>query len=136
MIVYDTNRFPYAEFGVGIPRQVRMIVAPELSGKDGISLVHTSIPAHAVSEGHIHEDFDEYIFFCMAGKVIVDEVEYDVPEQGVVHARAGSKHECIISHPIETLRLFCVFVPSLKPYGKYFDLIQDTKVYIQMINKK
>ena len=29
-----------------------------------------------------------------------------------------------------TLNLFCVFVPPLKPYGKYFGLIKETKAYL------
>ncbi|MDD5017908.1 MAG: hypothetical protein PHO15_07415 [Eubacteriales bacterium] len=130
MVVYDTMSFPFAEFGEGLIREIRIIVAPELSDEDHLSLVHTSIPPYAVSEGHIHEDFDEYIFFNTAGKVIVDGVEYDVPSQGVVHAKAGSQHECINIHPNKTLRLLCIFVPSLKPYGKYLELIEDTKNFL------
>src|SRR5664279_5281756 len=102
MIVYDTMSFPFAEFGKGILREVRIIVAPELSDENHISIVHTSIPAHAVSEGHIHEDFDEYILFVTTGEVIVDGVKYNVPAQGVVHIKAGLKHECININPTDT----------------------------------
>ena len=130
-MVYNITDFPFAEFGEeGKTRKVRLVVSPETTGEERLSLVFTSVPAGAISEGHVHEDFDEYIYFDIGGKVILDGKTFDVPEHGLVHAKAGVKHECVNTHPGKTLNLFCVFVPPLKPYGKYTDLITATKTYL------
>jgi len=130
-MVYNTTAFPFAEFGEeGKTRKVRLVVSPETTGEKRLSIVFTSVPAGAISEGHIHEDFDEYIHFDIGGKVSLDGKTFDVPEHGLVHAKAGVKHECVNTHTDKTLNLFCVFVPPLKPYGKYPDLIKATQAYL------
>jgi quercetin dioxygenase-like cupin family protein len=135
-MVYDILDFPYAEFGEeGKTRQVRLVVSPETTGEKRLSLVYTTVPPGAVSEGHIHADFDEYIFFDIGGKLILDGKSFDVPEKGLVHAKAGQKHECINTSPDRQLGLFCVFAPPLKPYGKYPALITSTKKYLEEHNK-
>ena len=58
---------------------MRLIVSPQTTGEERVSIVYTSVPPGAVSEGHIHEDFDEYIHFDIAGRVIVDGEAYEVP---------------------------------------------------------
>ena len=129
-MLYNTMEFPFEEFGEGITRCVRLIVSPQTTDEQNLSLVYTIIPSGAVSEGHIHSDFDEYIFFESAGRAILDGVEIEVPSKAVLHAKAGIKHECINTSEQEDLRLFCVFVPPLKPYGKYDSLIEKTKKYL------
>lgn len=131
MVIYKTMEFPCEEFGEGIVREVRLLASPQTTGENRLSIVHTTIPAHAISEGHVHPDFDEYIYFNIAGKAILDGVEYAVPEKGMVHAKAGVKHECINTSEDETLALFCVFVPPLKPYGAYPALIEKTKKFLK-----
>ena len=134
-MVYNTTDFPFASFGEeGKTRKVRLIVSPQTTGEQQLSIVYTSVPPGAVSEGHIHGDFDEYIHFDIAGKVILDGKSFDVPEKGLVHAKAGVKHECANISVEKTLNLFCVFVPPLKPYGKYPELIKDTNAYLEKKN--
>lgn len=129
MDIIKTTELPFAAFGEGITRQVRLVVSPETTGEKRMSLVHTTIPPGAKSEGHIHDDFDEYILFQDAGVAILDGVEHNVPAQGVVHARKGVWHECVNTSPEKTLILFCIFLPSLVPYGAYPELIRETRKY-------
>ncbi len=129
-IIYDCNDFPAECFGEGIVREVRLIVAPETTGDERLRIVTATVPAGAVSEGHVHPDADEYILFDIPGKVILDGVEHDVPANGLVHAISGVKHECVNTHPEKTLNLYCVFVPAFKPYGAYPALIEKTKKYL------
>ena len=129
-MLYNTMEFPFEEFGEDVKRCVRLIVAPQTTGEQSLSLVYTVIPPGAVSEGHIHPDFDEYIFFESAGRAILNGAEFEVPSKSVLHAKAGIKHECINISEQEELRLFCVFVPPLKPYGKYDSLIEKTNSYL------
>lgn len=129
-IIYDCKDFPAEYFGEGIVREVRLIVSPETTGDERLRIVTATVPAGAVSEGHVHPDADEYIMFDIAGKVILDGVEHEVPAGGLVHAISGVKHECVNTHPEKTLNLFCVFVPAFKPYGAYPQLIEKTKAYL------
>jgi len=129
-IIYDCNAFPAQLFGEGIVREVRLIAAPETTGEERIRIVTTTIPSGGVSEGHIHPDADEYIYFDIGGKCILDGVEHDVPAGGMVHAITGVKHECSNPDPERTLHLLCIFVPAFKPYGAYPELIEKTKKYL------
>ena len=130
-MIINTMDFPFEEFGEGITRHVRLLVSPQTTGEKRISLVYTIIPAGAVSEGHIHPDCDEYIFFESAGRAILDGETFDVPAKAVLHAKAGVKHECVNISKDEDLRLFCVFTPSLKPYANYTPLIEKTNEYLK-----
>ena len=129
-MLYNTMNFPFEEFGEGITRQVRLVASPQTTGEERVSLVYTIVPPGAVSEGHVHPDFDEYIFFESAGHAIFDGEPFDVPAKAVLHVKAGVKHECMNISECEDLRLFCVFVPPLKPYAKYDALIARTKAYL------
>ena len=129
-MVYNSMDFPYAEFGEEIKREVRLVISPQTTGETRLSLVLTTLPAGAVSEGHVHDDFDEYIYFDIGGKVLLDGLAADVPPQGIVHAKAGVNHECVNASESDTLHLVCVFVPPLKPYGKYGGLIEQTNAYL------
>ena len=129
-MLYDTMRFPYEAFGEGVTRQVRLVVSPQTTGEDRASLVYTIVPPGGLSEGHIHPDFDEYIFFESKGRAVLNGETFDVPAKAVVHARAGVRHECVNTSGGEDLRLFCVFLPPLKPYGKYGSLIEKTNAHL------
>jgi quercetin dioxygenase-like cupin family protein len=133
MDIYKTMKLPCAEFGEGKKRQVRIIASPETTGEKNVTLVHVTIPAGGKSEGHSHAGYDEYILFESSGRAILDGVPYDVPPQGVVHARRGVVHECINTSQAEPLMLFCVFTPPLVPYGAYPFLIQETKEYLKQL---
>ena len=135
-MIYDTMNLPHEEFGQGVTRQVRLIASPETTGETRVSLVYTIVPPGAVSEGHIHADFDEYIFFESKGQAVLDGKAFDVPAKAVVHAAAGMAHECRNTSTEEDLRLFCVFVPPLKPYGGYDALIAETNAYLKGMGMK
>lgn len=132
-IIYDCNSFPAQLFGEGIVREVRLIASPETTGEERIRIVSCTIPAGGISEGHIHPDADEYIYFDIPGKAVLDDVEYDVPAGGIVHAITGVKHECRNSDPERALHLLCLFVPAFKPYGAYPELIEKTQKYLATI---
>ena len=129
-IIYDCNSFPAQLFGEGIVRQVRLIASPETTGEERIRIVTCTVPAGGISEGHIHPDADEYIYFDIGGSAKLDDVEYPVPPKGLLHAKAGIKHECINTSETKILTLYCVFVPHLKPYGSYPELIKLTNEYL------
>ncbi len=122
--------FPPEKFGTDPIREVRLIVSPETTGEDAIRIVHCTLPPHAISEGHVHPDCDEYIYFDIGGVAELDGEEFPVPPMGLVHAKQGVKHECRNTSDTETLILYCVFTPAFKPYGAYPSLIEKTKEYL------
>lgn len=132
-MLINTMEHPYEEFGEDIKRHVRLIVSPQTTGEKNVSLVYTIIQPGGVSEGHVHNDCDEYIYFESEGRAVLDGKETDVPASGVIHAKAGVKHECANTSLEEELRLFCVFTPALKPYGKYESLIPRTNEYLSSL---
>ncbi len=130
MIVYNTNDFPYVEFGEGLTRKVRMLVSPETTGDERANIVVVTVPPEGVSDAHIHDTNDEYIWFDIGGKALIDGVEYQVHEKGMVLAPKGQSHECVNLSKDKDLTLVCFFLPAFTPYGKYPELIQKTKQYI------
>ena len=128
--IIDIMEHPCVYFGEEPFREIRMPVSPYTTGEEHISIVHCTLPPKSVSEGHVHDDCDEYIYFDIGGSAKLDDVEYPMPPMGLLHARAGIKHECINTSETEVLTLYCVFVPHLKPYGKYPELIDMTKGYL------
>lgn len=133
-IVYDCTNFPAVSFGDDIVREVRLIAAPETTGEERIRIVMSTLPAGAATGAHAHPDADEYILFNISGKIVLDDLERDVPANGLVHVLSGVAHECINTDPEKTLNLFCVFVPAFEPYGSYPDLIAKTKKYLNGSN--
>jgi len=132
MTLFDTKAFPFLSFGEGAShREVRLVVSPQTTGEKRLSIVHTTVPPGCMSQGHAHDGFDEYIYFDIGGKAIVDGKEYEVPPMGLLHARSGQVHECVNLSPDKTLSLLCVFVPPLTPYGRYPQLIEDTKAFLE-----
>lgn len=131
MTLFDIKSFPYQAFGEGSStREVRLIVSPQTTGEERLSIVHTTVPPDCMSQGHTHAGFDEYIYFDIGGQAVIDGTRYDVPPMGLIHARAGEIHECINTNKEKALVLFCVFVPPLKPYGPYPVLIEKTNAYL------
>ncbi len=132
MTLFDIRSFPYQAFGEGASsREVRLVVSPQTTGEERLSIVHTTVPPGGMSPGHLHEAFDEYIYFDIGGEAVIGKKRLQVPPMGLVHARAGETHECVNTSQDRTLTLLCVFVPPLIPYGPYPALIDKTNAYLQ-----
>jgi len=135
MYVLNIDDFPYVEFGENPKRQIRLIMSPQTLKEDRLSIVHVVIPPYGVSEGHVHEDSDEIIYFDKDGKALLDGKEYYIKRNSILLAPKGKVHECINISSSENLNLLCIFVPPLKPYGLYPELIKKTGQFIENLNK-
>jgi len=131
MYVYNTDEFPYVEFGDEIKRQIRLVFSPDIGNEKSINIVICNIPPGGISEGHVHEDSDEIIHFGIAGEVKIDGETFPVPKNSFVLAPKGSNHECVNTSADEEMQLICIFLPAFKAYGKYPDLIDKTKEYLK-----
>jgi uncharacterized cupin superfamily protein len=131
MKILEIDKMPYVEFGRGIKRRVRIVVSPQTTGEDKVGIVYVNIPPGGKSEGHVHNDCDEYIKFDADGAVILDGVRQEVKKGSLIHAVKGVNHECVNTSSHGELNLFCVFVPPFEPYGSFPELIEKTKEYLK-----
>jgi len=136
MKVFNLEQFPFAEFGESPSRKVRLLVSPQTTGEQRCSVVICSVPPGGISEGHVHSESDEYIYFDIGGRFIVNGEEYEVKEKSMALAPKGTIHECINTVKDKELTLVCFFLPSFEPYGKYPELIEKTKDFIERLDKK
>jgi quercetin dioxygenase-like cupin family protein len=136
MKVFNLKDFPFAEFGENPTRLIRLLVSPQTTGEQRCSIVIGSIPPGGISEGHTHNESDEYIYFDIGGKFIVDKEEYEVKEKSIAFAPRGAIHECINTARDKILTLVCFFLPAFEPYGKYPELIEKTREFIKKKEQK
>jgi oxalate decarboxylase/phosphoglucose isomerase-like protein (cupin superfamily) len=136
MDVYNFQDFPFIEFGENPARKIRLLVSPQTTGEQRCSIVISSLSPGAISEGHIHEESDEYIYFDIGGKFIAGKKEYEVKEKSVAFAPKGTMHVCLNTTTDKELTLVCFFLPPFTPYGKYPELIKQTKEYIEKEDNK
>jgi len=131
MNIFDVEKLPYAEFGSIIKRKVRLVISPKTTGEEGLAIVHVNIPPGGISDGHVHYESDEYIFFDNDGAVILDGIRHEVKKCSLIHAVKGVTHECINTSTDKELNLICVFVPPFVPYGSYPELIERTNDFLK-----
>jgi quercetin dioxygenase-like cupin family protein len=131
MPVYTNKDFPCVRFGQDEKqkREVRMLISPDIGNHDGITMVTVVMPPGGLSEAHIHDDNDEFMYFDGPGYTVIDGERFEVPANSVVHAPKGSLHACG-STCDRGINIICTFVPALKPYGSFFELIKKTREYI------
>lgn len=127
MQVYNLQDFPFVEFGENPTRIIRLMISPQTTEEHRCSIVIAIIPPRGISEGHIHKESDEYIYFDIGGKIIIDGKEYEVKEKSIAFASKGTQHESVNTSADRELTLVCFFLPAFKPYGKYPELIEKTK---------
>jgi uncharacterized cupin superfamily protein len=128
--ILNFEDFPFAEFGEEPKRKVRLLVSPETTGEKRCDIVVTTVPPGGISEGHVHTESDEYIYFDIGGKARLDGIEYTISPRSFVHAAKGVCHECENTSDRE-LTLVCFFVPAFEPYGKYPEIIEKTKKMLE-----
>jgi quercetin dioxygenase-like cupin family protein len=131
MKVFNLKDFPFAEFGENPTRLIRLLVSPQTTGEQRCSIVIGSIPPGGISEGHKHQESDEYIYFDIGGKFVINKEEYQVQEKSLAFAPKGSIHECVNTTKDRVLTLICFFLPAFEPYGKYPELIERTNEFIK-----
>ena len=131
MKVFNLKDFPFEEFGENPTRIIRLLVSPQTTGEQNCSIVIVNIPPGGMSEGHTHKTSDEYIYFDIGGKIIINGEEYEVKEKSIAFAPKGTIHECINTTEDKELTLVCFFLPALEPYGKYPGLIEKTNKFLK-----
>lgn len=133
MNVYSIDDLPYVEFGNELKRKVRLAISPYTNVENNVTVVHVTVPPKGISEGHVHQDCDEIIYFDNNGLAVIGGEEFPVKKNSVFFAPKGEMHECRNTSEVEILNLLCIFVPAFKPYGRYPELIEKTKQHLEKI---
>jgi len=109
--------------GVKVPvpneRVLKVLMCPELGNVEGLTILVSIIMPGSTTGLHTH-DVDEYMYVVTGrGESIAEGESSPVESDSVIFAPKGVEHE-VRSTSEETLKLFCVYVPALKPAG-YFE---------------
>ena len=117
-------------------RQVRLPLSPYTTGDDRFLVTHVILAPNGISNGHVHEESDEIIYFSGPGRVRFDSETYDLAGESLVTAQRGVWHECINVSDTQSLTLLCFFVPPFKPFDVFETLIEETRRHLQNLEAR
>ena len=129
--VYNGWEFPSAAAAAPNARFLKIIASPEVSGYEKATVLFSHIPPGSSTGMHTHADSDEIIYFVGRGEGIINGEKIKLETDSVMIAPKGVEHDCRNTSQTETLKLFCVFIPSLKPSGLMEELAGKTKEYLK-----
>ena len=116
--------------GVKVPmpneRVLKVLMCPELGNTKDATVLVSIISPGSTTGLHTH-DVDEYMYVVTGrGKSIEGGKVSEVDADSVIFAPEGFEHE-VKNTSEETLKLFCVYVPALKPAGYLEKAIECAK---------
>ena len=141
--MYDIKNFPSVEISRNgrVYRNRKLLISPYTTGEP-ILVLQTTIFADPESKAktaseidkyaHIHDYAEEIMIFEREVNVVIDGIMYNVPEGGVLVAKAGCRHSCQVVDNTKDTTLTCIFVPTIPADEDpdYVHLIQRTKEYL------
>jgi mannose-6-phosphate isomerase-like protein (cupin superfamily) len=113
--VYQGWEFPVFKGKAPMERYVKLIMSPETTGYPHCSLFFSFLLPGMTTSSHVHEEADEIMFVVGRGKAIIDGQEFDLQDGSVIFSPRGSEHEVQNTSDYELLKLFCVFIPPIRP---------------------
>ena len=124
--------------GVKVPspneRVLKVLMSPELGNTKDVTVLISIISPGSTTGLHTH-DVDEYMYVVTGKGESVEQGEVSkVEPDTVIFARKGVEHE-VRSISEETLKLFCVYVPALKPSGYFEKAIAMAKEKLKETSK-
>jgi mannose-6-phosphate isomerase-like protein (cupin superfamily) len=109
-------------------RDVKMIIDPATTGHTGFSILVSILPPGGSTGVHVHDGSDEIVHFGGRGRGVIRGAAEDAEAGAVLLVPAGTEHECRNTSAVESLRLFCAFVPALDvKQGVLADLAELTR---------
>jgi len=128
--VYDGWKFPSAKADPPNTRFLKIIMSPEVSGYNEATILFSHIPPGSGTGVHTHTS-DEIMYVIGRGESRVGDEVTKLETDSVIFAPKGVAHECRNTSETETLKLFCVYIPPLKPSPLLEKLIDETKGYLK-----
>lgn len=112
-------------------RFIKIIESPETTGYQQATILFSHIPPGGTTGMHTHPDNDEIMYFVGRGETVLEGGRHKLETDSVLVVPRGVEHQCTNTSPTETLKLFCVFIPALKPSGPLLELVESTKKFLQ-----
>jgi len=129
--VYEGWKLPSVKVEPPNMRCLKLIASPETTGYDKATVLFSHIPPGGTTGSHNHPNSDEIIYFIGRGEGTIDGKRVQIETDSVMIAPKGVEHECWNTSETETLKLFCVFIPSLEPSVVLKELIAKTNKYLK-----
>jgi len=130
-LVYEGWKFPSIKVETPHIRYLKLIVSPETTGYEKATVLFCHIPPGGGTGRHTHPNSDEIIHFVGRGEGTIGGDKVQIETDSVMIAPMGVEHECWNTSETETLKLFCVFIPSLEPSEVLQELIGKTNKYLK-----
>ena len=127
--VYNSWEYPSVKADPPNERFLKIILSPEIGGYKEATFLFSHIPPGSTTGRHTHAS-DEIMYVIGSGVSLVGSQEYKLETDSVIFAPKGIEHECRNTSETELLKLFCVYIPPLKPSPLLETLINSTKVYL------
>lgn len=128
--VYDGWAFPSVKADPPYTRCLKIIMSPEVSGYKEATILFSHIPPGSSTGVHTHGS-DEIMYVIGRGEGQVADEVTKLETDSVIFAPKGVPHECRNTSETETLKIFCVYIPPLKPSPLLETLINKTKEYLK-----
>jgi quercetin dioxygenase-like cupin family protein len=98
-------------------REWRLVLGPQNSGSERMTMAIASLPPGSSPGTHVHELEDEVVYVLSgAGRLLAPSGPFDLVPGVAFHMPAGIEHGAETSG--EALELLCVFTPPVVP-GSY-----------------
>jgi mannose-6-phosphate isomerase-like protein (cupin superfamily) len=111
-------------------RFLKMIMSPEVHSYNEATILFSHIPPGSTTGRHMHSS-DEIMYVTGRGICTVEEEESELETDSVIFAPKNVEHECRNASDTETLKLFCVYIPPIKPSPLLENLIDKTQQYLR-----
>jgi len=129
--VFDGWEFPSSKADPPNERFLKLILSPELNGYKEATILFSHIPPGSSTGMHTHDANDEIMYVVGRGEGQVGDEVAKLETDSVIYAPRGVTHECRNTTKTETLKLFCVFIPAIKPSALLEKLTETTKEYLK-----
>jgi quercetin dioxygenase-like cupin family protein len=127
--VFDVWKYPAVQADPPNLRFLKVIMSPEVNGYKPATILFSLIPPGSTTGKHTH-DSDEIMCVTGRGESWVGEEHRNLETDSVIFAPKGVEHECRNTSDTETLKLFCVYIPALKPTPLVEKSIGKTKMFL------
>ena len=113
-------------------RILKVLMSPELGNAKDLTILVSIIPSGSTTGLHTHEG-DEYMYVASGrGESIEKGQVSSIEPDSLIFASGGEEHG-IRNTGVESIKLFCIFCPALKPAGCFLEAIEAARTEISTL---
>lgn len=125
-LVIDDDEVEGAEVPGDHNRILKVLMSPEVGNYDEGTILLSDIQPGKSTGMHTH-DADEIMYVASGyGYNECGGKKNEIEEGSTIFAPADVEHD-IVNESDEVLRLFCVYIPSIEPAGKFLEATENMK---------